>query len=299
MSVWRIHMKNDIATGYTKQDLWVFCQKEKLIGVGWKEITTRVDSEDAIRQQAQIYSDSTPAIKAINAMRRMELNDLIWTRHDGTYYLCRVTGLWKDSKPTPQHDMLDISNYVNVEWLEIGMEQDVPGKVVSSFRPASSAQAINDVEDISMYLWNKYSKKNEYAVTKNNLNIWSVLSAEAIEEIVLLYLQIEKHYYIYSSTVKYAFPKFECQMVNKEGKRAYPQVKSGAVSLDANNYMDIFKYDPTAEVYLFSVSESYIKNGCDNIYFLYRTELEEFIKKYRNHLPILTYNWIEFCGFFE
>lgn len=76
MRVWRIHMKNDIATGYTKQDLWDFCQNEKLIGVGWAEIKTRVDSEDAIRQQAQIYPDPTPAIKAINAMRRMKLNDL-------------------------------------------------------------------------------------------------------------------------------------------------------------------------------------------------------------------------------
>jgi hypothetical protein len=178
------------------------------------------------------------------------------------------------------------------------MEQDVPGKVVSSFRPAASAQAVRDVEDISMYLWDKYSQEKIYQVEKKNINIWSILSAEAIEEIVLLYLQIKNGYYIYSSTVKYAFPTYECQMVNKDGMRAYPQVKSGSVSLNANDYMDAFKYDSAAEVYLFSTSESYISNGCDKIHFIYKNQLEDFIKEYRNILPKLTYNWIEFCGFF-
>lgn len=299
MKVWRIHIKNDIASGYTRQDLLDFCKRQKLIGVGWGDITTRINSDDAIRQQAKLYSDTIPAIKALNAMRKMEIDDLIWTRLDSKYYLCRVTGLWEDSKPNDEHYKLDISNYVNVEWLEIGMEQDVPGKVVSSFRPASSAQSVSGVEEISMYMWNKYSKKNYYQVNKKGTDIWSALSAEAIEEIVLLYLQMEKGYHIYSSTVKYTFPKYECQMVNNAGKRAYPQVKSGNVSLNANDYMDAINDDPKADVYLFSTSESYTSNASDRIHFIYKKDLEDFIKKYKNALPTLSYNWIEFCGFFE
>lgn len=299
MRVWRIHIKNDIAAGYTRQDLLNFCMREKLIGVGWSDIKTRINSENAIRQQAQSYPKVSAAVKALNAMRKMRIDDLIWTRLDNIYYLCRVTGLWENSRPTEEHDKLDISNYVNVEWLTIGMEQDVPGKIVSSFRPAASAQSVSDVEDISMYLWNKYSKKNYYQITKPSWDIWSVLPPEAIEEIVLLYLQIEKHCYIFSTTVKYAFPTYECQMVTKEGKRVYPQVKSGSVALNANDYMDVFKYDPTAEVYLFSTSEKYDKNDYDKIHYLYKKELEDFIKSHKNVLPALTYNWIDFCGFFE
>lgn len=299
MRVWRIHIKNDIVAGYTRHDLLKFCKREGLIGVGWGEIKTRVNTDEAIRQEAGVYSDATSAIKALNAMRRMSLNDLIWTRLDNEYFLCRVTGLWEDSKPGDEHYKLDVPNYVNVEWLEIGMEQNVPGKVVSSFRPAASAQSVSGVEDISMYMWNKYANSNVYQVRKNAISIWSVLSAEAIEEIVLLYLQVKKGYYIYSSTVKYAFPIYECQLVDKRGIKAYPQVKSGFVSLKADDYMEAIRQDSTAEVYLFSTSESYIKNTCNRIYFLYKRELEKFMKEYRDILPILTYNWIDLCGFFS
>jgi len=271
MRVWRIHIKNDYDknSGYTQQDLLDFCQSENLIGVGWGEIKTRVNSDAAIRLQAQHYSDVTPAIKALNAMRKMEIDDLIWTRLDSSHYcLCRVTGLWIDSKPSDKHYKLDVPNYVNVEWLKIGMEQDVPGKVVSSFRPAASAQAISGVEDISMYIWNKKSNTNHYSVSKKDTNFWSVLSAEAIEEIVLLYLQIEKGYHIHSSTVKYNFTKYECQMVNNNGNRAYPQVKSGSVPLNVDDYMDAIQTDPNSDVYLFSTSEAYTKNSCQRIHFI-------------------------------
>lgn len=299
MRVWRIHIKNDIESGYNRKDLLEFCQKEKLIGVGWGNITTRENSDSAIREQARTYSDPTPGIKALNAMRRMQINDLIWTRLDSKYYLCRVTDIWEHSKPREEHYKLDIPNYVNVEWLEIGMEQDVPGKVVNSFRPAASAQSVSGVEDISIYIWNKYSNTSQYAISKKNIDIWSVLSAEAIEELVLLYLQMEKGFHIYSSTVKYAFPEYECQMVNSDGIRAYPQVKSGSVSLNANHYMDALLYDPKANIYLFSTSEEYISNGCDRIHFIYKKDIECFIKKNRKALPTLTSNWIDFCGFFE
>lgn len=299
MKVWRIHIKNDISDGCTRKDLFDFCRKEKLIGVGWGDIKTRVNSESAIRSEAQSYANTAAAVKALNAIRKIKLNDLIWTRFDNVYFLCRVTGLWENSIPRDEHYKLDISNYVNAEWLEIGMEQAVPGKVVSSFRPSASAQAINGVEDISMYIWNKYSNSSTYRIKNKKADIWTVLSAEAIEEIVLLYLQAEKGYYIYSSTVKYAFPIYECQLVNAKGQKAYPQVKSGSASLNADNYMNAIKCDPDAEVYLFAASENYIKNDCGRIHYIYRKDLEAFIKENRGILPQLTYNWIDLCGFFK
>ena len=56
MKVWRIHIKNDVAPGYSREDLLDFCLKEKLIGVGWGEIKTRDNDESIIRKQAQCYS---------------------------------------------------------------------------------------------------------------------------------------------------------------------------------------------------------------------------------------------------
>lgn len=299
MNVWRIHIKNDVCAGYTRKDLLDFCLKRGLIGVGWGEIKTREDSEAAIRKEAKSYSNAAAGFKAVNTMRKMQPDDLIWTRLDGVYYLCRVTGRWKDSRPESIHDQLDISNYVNVEWCEIGMEQDVPGKVVSSFRPAASAQAVTGVEAISQYLWNQHAKTQHYRIPKRKMDPWTILSAESIEELILLYLQVEKGYHIYSTTMKYAFREYECMMVKADGTHAYPQVKTGSVTLNANDYMDALRYDSNANIYLFSTSEKYVKNACEHICFIYRKEVEQFLHKHKTMLPPLTRSRLELCGFFD
>ena len=298
MKVWRIHIKTSIEAGFNRSDLLRFCQREGIIGVGWRDIQTKENSEEAIRREAINCNDPTAALKAMNAMRKMQIGDLIWTRLDSCYYLCRVTELWEKRDPKELHYRFDISNYVGVEWIEIGYEQNVPGKVVSSFRPAATAQSVSGVEDISMYIWNKYSKKEDYPIKRENISFWSVLSAESIEELILLYLQVEKGYYIYSSTVKYAFPIYECEMVNKEGTKCYPQVKSGNVMLKANDYMGIFRHNPNAEVYLFTTSELYNTNDCTRIKYIYKDEIERFIRNHKELLPNVTYNWIDLCGFF-
>lgn len=299
MNVWRIHIKNDVTTGYTREDLLAFCQKEALIGVGWNAITTKADDETEIRKQAQCYPNATAGIKAVNAMRKMQLDDLIWTRLNGIYYLCRVTGLWKDRQPTKLHFDLDISNYVQAEWLVIGTEDCVPGKVISSFRPAASAQSIRGVEEISAYLWNTHSQTSHYAAPCPQADIWSILSAESIEEVALLYLQVKKGYYIYTETVKHATREYECVMVHRDGHRAYPQVKSGAVALHAADYMDAVVLDSTAHIYLFAVSENYFPNGSAQVHFLTKKELEGFLTEYRRLLPVLTSARLETYGFFE
>lgn len=299
MNVWRIHIKNDYEEGLSRKELFDFCIANKLIGVGWTSITTRVNSEAEIKKQAADYENSSAAIKALNAMRSMRIGDLIWTRLDGIYYLCRVTNLWENSKPTDLHNKFDISNYVNVEWLEIGMEDVVPGKVVSSFRPAASAQKINGVENITKYIWNKYSTTSDYTVSKEKLNIWNVLSDKSIEELVLLYLQVEKGYYIFSQTMKLTTREYECTMINSEGVLAFPQVKSGSVELNADYYMDAIKRNSNAQIYLFTACEKYVKNDSPNVHYIMKKELEEFMKKKSFLLPELTYNWLDICDFFS
>ena len=42
-------------------------------------------------------------VVAIHALKKMAVDDLIWTRHNGVYYLCRVLSTWKydcDAAPT-------------------------------------------------------------------------------------------------------------------------------------------------------------------------------------------------------
>lgn len=295
MNVWRIHLKNSVKAPRTRQMLLQFCKDNKLIGVGWPAMKCRNTSRDAIRQDAakSYPNNPTPGFKAINAMSQMKVDDLIWTRLNGVYYLCRVTDLWVNSKPTDEHDAYDISNYISAEWCEIGLEHNVPGRIVNSFTPSSSAQQIRYVEVISRYIWNKYTGTNHYEIVKPKISIWSLLSAEQTEEIVLLYLQKVKGYHIYSTTMKFTTREYECIMVNDKGQHAYPQVKSGNVHLNANDYMDALKYDKDGMVYLFTSAESYTPNGCTQVQFLYRKELETFMKENYVMLPELIKSWVD------
>lgn len=304
MKVWRMHIKNDFdkSEGRTIENLYDFCKDNELIGVGWQEITTRINDAKIIAQQAQKYESRSGAAKrALEAMRKMSIDDLVWTRMGKIYYLCRVTSLWENNIPNEEHLKFNVPNYVNVEWLKIGLEQEVPGNVMTSFISSSTVQSILDAEEISKYIWNKNceSKKKVYEVNCTKFDIWKTLSNKSIEELVLLYLQVEKGYFIYSLTLKENFPTYECQMVNKDGKHAYPQVKSGDVSLDTENYKVAFECDKQAEVYLFATSEKYINDCFDNIHCLSKKELEDFIVKNKKILPSLTTKWLELCRFFD
>ena len=297
IGVWRIHLRNDISAKYTRADLINFCKNENLIGVGWQNITTKKDSEAPIKEQSVTDKGEydMAGFKAVNTMRKMKVNDLIWTRWDGVYYLCRITSEWTKRKPEQEHSDLDISNYVNVIWLRIGTEDKVPGKVISCFRPTSSAQAIRGMENISKYLWNEYSKEKFYKVDKS-FELWSLLSSEEVEEIVLLWLQMEKGCYVFTSTVKNSTPLYECTLVNKSGIRVFPQVKKED-TLDARDYMAAINANETNQVYLFTTSEKYKENGCPNIHYVKKQDIENFIRKNRTLLPTITQKWIELSTF--
>ena len=178
MKVWRIHLKNDEAKNdHDRAKLKKMCLDERIIGVGWSKITTREDSEDKIRKQAQ-------------------------ENYDG-----------------------------------------------------------------------------------NNA-----------EELVILYLQFEKEYRIYSSTMKATFPVYECQMVNKDGYHAYPQVKTGNEILKADDYMIAFEKDPGSEVFLFATSQRYVKNKDKRIKYLTTEEIENFARENINILPYRTRLSLELTG---
>lgn len=56
----------------------------------------------------------------------MEIDDLIWTRNLGIYYLCRVTDKWRHDNNEENH-IKDILNLVPVEFVEVGTIEIVSG----------------------------------------------------------------------------------------------------------------------------------------------------------------------------
>lgn len=65
---------------------------------------------------------------AIHALKEMAVDDLIWTRHNGVYYLCRVGSTWKYNCD-PDHIYEDVVNYVDVEFHKVGTAVAVNQKI--------------------------------------------------------------------------------------------------------------------------------------------------------------------------
>ena len=308
MRVWRIHLNNGVAPPKTKDDLIQFCFQRQVIGVGWDEITARGD-ENSVREQAkQAYGSGYLAgFKAVNAMRKMEVGDLIWTyvKERKAYYLCRVKDTWANRVHFPEEHGLDIGNHVSVDWLPIdGIE--IPGAAFRSFTYNSSAQEIHGIESISQAYWNRCARRNNQfldtlydAERFHEGDIWQVLLPESVEETVLLYLQFEKGLAVLSGSLKQSTPVYECVMVDKDGRRHYPQVKSGHFPLNASDYLSTVQEDPNAHVYLFAASQDYGNGGAvhERIHCLTREEIETFMREYWKSLSEQTGISLDFCHF--
>jgi len=302
MQVWRIHLNNGVAPPKTRDDLIQFCFKRHVVGVGWDELTTHGEEADIREQAKQEYGDGyLPGFKAVNAMRKMKVGDLIWTyiKERKTYYLCRVKGTWANRVRFPEQDGLDCGNYVSVDWVPVGTIGVIPGAVARSFSYTSSVQGISGVESISKAYWNHYSPHTLYYDTPNlrEADIWDILSPECVEEVVLHYLQFEKHLVVMSGTVKKSTPVYECVLVDSAGNHSYPQVKSGKVTLNAADYLATVQNDPGAHVYLFATSQEYGQNPSARIHCLSKEEIVNFMRKYWKSLSEQTRISLELCDF--
>ena len=285
ITVWRVNILPDSAPGV---DAFDYCKRNKIIGIGWPLPPNQKanDFNDYAKKRRAAYGDDGSFTRAINAIGRMKPNDLVWTRQDGIYYLCRITSSWRyiDS---PESRDADIANVVDVDdFIKVGVLDKVPGKVKKSMDISATAQRINGIASITANIYNMLTKSNFYSViNKFNVDVFDILSAEATEEIVCLYLQIEKGYVVYTSTCKKSTAKYECVMVNKDnGSKCYPQVKTGSISLNRDDYSSFASNND--KVYLFATSENYKGTANNNIICLSRAEILDFISRYRKIMPV-------------
>ena len=296
-TIWRIHLKTQgaafkIGNEHNLRKLFEFCIRDGLqhgiIGVGWSNFGKRPNTGmNPYLEIDRVFYNNLGAKRALNAMCQMKVGDLAWTRTSAqVYYLCRITKPWLETEAFPEHFDFDIANFAEAEWVEIGTEDKVPGKVVASFRASAAAQRVHDVTEISKYIWNNKTDGIKYPQEKVNCSLWNYLSAETIEELVLLYLQVQMKYKIFTATHKKDTPLYECVMVHPDdGSLAYPQVKSGNEVISLNEYLDILKHDPKATIYLFDSSLEHKRTKDDRFRYISKTDMQRFIDEYRDLLP--------------
>lgn len=293
--LWKIVVKTASQDG--KQ--FDFCINNSIIGVGWcfrenGNLYTPKDIDDAIRIGREYY-DSRGCTTALNALKEIEPDDLIWTRNEGIYYICRVTSKWKYSNDE-EHRKEDVCNFVDVEFVKVGTIDKVPGRITNCFRARSSIQRIHDekkiMTNITRDLYNRLTKQNYYETkTYSKEEIFDLLQPEDVEEVVSLYLQIQKNYLVYTSTNKLDTQKYEFVCVARDGSHyCYPQVKTGGIALDGSQYKSLTEHGN--KVYLFATSENYTNVNGDDIISIPREELLEFMYKYRKIMPLRIEQWM-------
>ena len=294
--VYRIHIRPESAVTQNPFDL---CKKNNILGIGWRldeknleKFKEESNFENYKKLVLEQYNKDNGLKKVINCYSEIEEDDLIWARdRDNIFYICRVTNKWQYSYEHA-NDVNDIFSYFPVEYVKVGTIEEVPGKVVNSFRPNATLQRIHgkSIFEMTKKIYNRKLGNKSYRVEEIE-DFLNFLLAEDVEEIISLYLQLEKNYLIYTSTNKIDTAKYEFVMTSKDGKeKCYTQVKTGNEILVPEDYVNLTENNN--KVYLFTLG-GYKGKDIDNVVCLTKDEILDFILKNKEILPSRIKYWID------
>lgn len=319
-NIWRLQTKTDSEDSKTIAD---YCLDNNVIAIGWSlqdktldERTMSENEKDALKKERDSISNfkeyeriykkfynSKISLQIYKLHDEIKVNDLIWMRYSGKYYLGRV-GVNSKWEYCSEKNIIarDASNQrTDIEWIEIGGEADVPGGVTTAFIRGRPIQHIwkDGIKEYSMYIYNKRCVGDKYKlpkkiVTNTKAVFYNYISPTGCEDLVCMYLYKKCGYICIPSTNKKATELYECVLLNPDnGERIYIQVKCGKCNLDARNYKDL-----NGKSYLFT-AEGKIENLNDvkdkNVEIINSDELFLFAfdKANKNILPENILTW---CG---
>ena len=298
-----LHVGNIEGYIWNHEQVFDFCLEHSIIGTGWG-----IECEYTVDNFRKEFPNNQGGIKAMNALEDMRENDLIWTRRKGIYYLCRVKNnmtyhISKDrqlfEKQKKEYAILndisyedllnaDIWNFVECDFCYIGSESNVFGSVVNSMAVGGVTQIVRKGEEALVEYSKRMFNKNSNSKYKYKLELikdkwkyfWGRINSEELEEIIGLYLQIEKNYGVYTSTCKKSTIQAEFELFDRQtGEKAFLQVKE--YTIDIKQYIDLAK---EGKVYIFS-NDDFEYEKVNNIIRITRTEVEKFIVKRLKMLP--------------
>lgn len=306
MSIWRINCKpgDRIISHKESFDKWL---EKGFVGIGWSKEEKFLDGLNENISDIEIIRNhiftklkkENHKTKAFNSYAnilfyRMKKGDYIWIRCNGIYKLGIVEDEICSYNTNPSEEFIpdkyQIGFYRKVKFLEKDfIESEVPGKIVASFRIPSTLQGVKEINnELTLYCKTNVENKKVCFPIYNWKNL---LSAEDIEEIVGLYLQIEKGLYIYTSTCKDDTNFIEFQLIDRKGKLYGLQVKSGDESINADDYFELSK---KMTIFLFASSDNiYNIEKCSNIEKIESKEITLFIEKNLKLLPKKIRFWFE------
>ena len=278
MTIWRLHVNT---SGGNCADV---CFKNKVMAMGWslndKHLEEKNFTEDEkqriYKQRAAIksYDDYAALVKSWNIyggrvdenVRRLyeqvKPDDIVWIRDKGIYYMGRVgeNSQWEYDSRQEMLDRDSTTQRTDIEWIKVGDEFHVPGKLVNSFIPGKTLQQVksDEVEIFSKHYYNRKIDNTCYqdlAVRAYQEMFYSLISSIDCEDLVYAYLFAKYGYIVIPSTNKQSTALYEFVLLDpKDRTHIYIQVKNGKVDIDANDFSHL-----QGKVFLFT-SEGTINN---------------------------------------
>lgn len=292
--LWRLHLKPSPTPPNTHLQVVDYCFKNNIAGIGWP-VEKFPSSVTEYQELAKKRYDSKPS--SVNFASKPLIGEYIWARDRvGQYYLGKIMSDWYYSD-NQDHLDLDIPNQRKCNWLIIGNEQNVPGKIVASFRARRTFQSIaTSSDDSAMEEFSAWRFNNLPESGRNNQNIklpdvhtfFQMVSSYDCEDLVGLYLQRQYGYCLIPSSCKIDTFAYEYLLKDPEtGESVGVQVKQGKNSLDNSLSKSADK------IFLFTTQGS-VSPVDENVTVIQPEDLFVFVTRNANLIPDSVKMWLHF-----
>jgi hypothetical protein len=280
MKIYRIHIRPKGSSVIS----FAYCIKQQVLGLGWQTKSQKngVSWEEYEKEAESIYGSKD--LSRVRYLRNnVRENDLIWTRDtEGNYYLGKVLSGWEYFTNVEAQDA-DITNVVRCNLIKVDSVDDVPGKIVASFRPSRAIQEVRDTTAVgySKYFWNKISSTNDYKLSdEKHENIFSYINSEETEDIIFIYLQT-KGWIVVPHSRKGDTMNYEFYLIHSKTKqKAIVQVKTGNTPLNPDDWSK-----KKEQVFLFQANGNYNGSASEGIECISPKEIENFMYTNQELMP--------------
>ena len=292
MAVYRIHIRP--RGGANDQEMsFQYCLAQGVLGMGWAVAGGPHLTWDEYIAAAEQIPEYKNVLSVRYLHREVKKNELIWTRDTkGCYYLGRVTDPW-EYLATPEAREADIVNICHCELVPVGADA-VPGKVVASFRPGRTIQAIgNGMVDIySQLLWNEISGNQQYDPQfPANPDIYTFLDDIETENAVAIYMQMNGWLYLPASRQP-DMMGYEYILIHRNTfEKAVVQVKTGNTWLNRDDFAGFAE-----TVFLFQSYGNYVGAQYPHVECIDPEDLREFLFNNRDILPQSIRRWVNYVA---
>jgi len=292
MNVYRLHIRPQ--GGLAKPDVsFAYCLRAKVLGVGWQTYSAKPISCWADYEAEA--SRHHPDLSRVRYLKdRVKPADLLWTRCPaGNYYLAKVESEW-EYLTGPEAQDADIVNVVRCQILQVPAVDDVPGKIVACFRPTRTIQSIKDEtsRQYSQFLWNKLSGTLTYDLSEHApRNLFSMLGAEATEDVLFLYLQVQG-WLVVPNSRKADTMSYEFYLIHGQTRRrAIIQIKTGDTGLCTRDWKSRAEH-----VFLFQSNGRYSGEPQPDVECLSPGAVETFMRANRDLFPSNISFWLDYAA---